>query len=305
MNMFMAEQDTVDWDWNELRIVLAVARSGSLSGAARKLGTSHPTVYRRIRLLEQRLGADLFEKSATGYVPTMLGDAVITAAEKMAAEVDTLGLQMGTDKGEPHGVLRLTCSDTIYSYVLVSLLAKYRRRYPDVSIEVIVTNEFVNLQYQDIDIAFRSSRRTAQNLYGIKLSDLLLAVHAHREHPAVSQDPVQLSRHDWIGFDESMTLTTLSGFMREFDLERKVVFRVNSLIGACDAVRQNIGLAILPVYVAKSVAEIVPVRTADRSINSELWMVSTRAQQRKPLVRAFFEFFENEKDSICDLMTQC
>lgn len=303
--MFMAEQDTVDWDWNELRIVLAVARSGSLSGAARKLGTSHPTVYRRIRLLEQRLGADLFEKSATGYVPTMLGDAVITAAEKMAAEVDTLGLQMGTDKGEPHGVLRLTCSDTIYSYVLVSLLAKYRRRYPDVSIEVIVTNEFVNLQYQDIDIAFRSSRRTAQNLYGIKLSDLLLAVHAHREHPAVSQDPVQLSRHDWIGFDESMTLTTLSGFMREFDLERKVVFRVNSLIGACDAVRQNIGLAILPVYVAKSVAEIVPVRTADRSINSELWMVSTRAQQRKPLVRAFFEFFENEKDSICDLMTQC
>jgi len=302
--MFMAEQDAVDWDWNELRIVLAVARSGSLSGAARELGTSHPTVFRRVRLLEQKLGADLFEKSATGYVPTMLGDVVITAAEKMASEADALGLQLGTGKGEPHGAVKLTCSDTVYSYVLVPLLAKYRRRYPGVSVEVIITNEFVNLQYQDIDIAFRSSRRTAQNLYGIKLSNLMLGVHAHREHPAVSQDPVRLGEHDWVGFDESMTLTTLSGFMREFDLERKVVFRVNSLIGACDAVRQNIGLALLPVYVAKSVAEIVPVRTEECSINSELWMVSTRAQQRKPLVRAFFEFIKNEKSLIGNLMIQ-
>ena len=70
--MFTTEQQGMDWDWTELRIVLAVAKSGSLSGAARELGTSHPTVYRRIRLLEQRLGADLFEKSATGYVPTNL-----------------------------------------------------------------------------------------------------------------------------------------------------------------------------------------------------------------------------------------
>ncbi|NNE21353.1 MAG: LysR family transcriptional regulator [Rhizobiales bacterium] len=298
----MTEQETVDWDWNELRVVLAVARSGSLSGAARQLGTSHPTVFRRIRLLEQRLGADLFEKSATGYVPTMLGDAIIAAAERMSGELDLLKLQLGTDQGQPHGVLRLTCSDTVYTYVLVPLLARYRSRYPQVSFEVIVTNEFVNLQYQDIDIAFRSSRRTAQNLHGIKLSDLILGVHAHRDHPAVHQDQVRLNEHDWIGFDESMTLTMLSGFMREFDLERKVVFRVNSLIGACDAVRHNIGLAMLPVYVAKSVAEIVPVHAGDSMIRSELWMVSTHAQQRKPLVRAFFEFIENEIGPISDLM---
>ena len=304
MNMFMDEQRDIDWDWHELRMVLAVARSGSLSGAARQLGTSHPTVFRRIRLLEQRLGAQLFEKSATGYVPTVLGDMVITAAEKMAFEVDSLDVQLGNGKDQPRGTLRLTCSDTVYSFVLVQLLAKFRKRFPGVTVEVIVTNEFVNLEYQDIDIAFRSSRRTSQNLYGIKLSDLLLNVHGHRDNPALMESPVRLGDYDWIGFDESMTLTELSNFLREFDLERKVVFRVNSLIGACDAVRQNIGLAMLPTYVGKSVADIVPVKSPDCTVRSELWMVSTRTQQRKPLIRMFFEFIENEMSSISELMTE-
>lgn len=300
--MYTAGQSAIEWDWNELHVVLSVAKSGSLSGAARELGTSHPTVFRRIRLLEQRLGAELFEKSPTGYVPTALGDAVINAAEKMGNEVDSLALQLSSVKSQPHGVLRLTCPNTVYSYVLVPLLARYRSRFPNVSVEVIVTNDFVNLQNQDIDVAFRSSRRTAQNLYGVKLSDLLLGVHAHRDHPAVSQDPVLPGEHDWIGFDESMTLTSLSSFMREFDLESKVVFRVNSLIGACDAVRQNIGLAMLPIYVGKTVKEIVPVHADGCTIRSELWMVSTRIQQRKPLVRAFFEFVENETGPIRKLL---
>ena len=303
MNMFTVEQAARDWDWNELKVVLAVARFGSLSGAARELGTSHPTVFRRIRQLEADLGAELFEKSATGYVPTVLGDALITAAEKMASEVDSLAMQLGAGIGQPHGALRLTCSDTVYSFVLVPLLADFRRRFPGVTIDVIVTNDFVNLQHQDIDIAFRSSRRTSQNLYGIKLSDLMLGVHAHLDHAVFRQQPVNLADHDWVGFDESMTLTSLSGFMREFDLERKAVFRVNSLIGACDAVRQNIGLAMLPVYVGGSVEEIVPVKTGDCGIRSELWMVSTRAQQRRPLVRAFFEFVESEAGRIGDLLT--
>lgn len=300
----MGEQRDIGWDWDQLRTVLAVARSGSLSGAARQLGTSHPTVFRRIRTLEQRLGAQLFEKSAAGYIPTILGDTIITAAEKMAFEVESLDVEIGSGKEQARGSIRLTCSDTVYSFVLVPLLAKFRKRFPGVTVEVIVTNEFVNLEYQDIDIAFRSSRRTSQNLYGVKLSDLLLNVHGHRDNPALSESPVRLSDHDWIGFDESMTLTELSSFLREFDLERKVVFRVNSLIGACDAVRQNIGLAMLPTYVGKSVAEIVPIKSADCIVRSELWIVSTRTQQRKPLIRMFFEFIENEMSSISDLMAQ-
>ncbi len=303
MNMFTYEQSVADWDWNELRVVLAVAQSGSLSGAARALDTSHPTVFRRIKHLEQRVGASLFEKSATGYVPTALGDAVISAAEKMANEVDALDLQLGAGERLQTGVLRLTCSDTVYSYVLVPLLARFRNKYPDVSIEVVVTNEFVNLHHQDIDIALRSSRRTEQNLYGIKLSDLILAVHAHRDHPAAFQEPVLLGEHDWVGFDESMTLTSLSSFMRELDLERKVVFRVNTLVAACDAVRRNIGLGMLPVYVGKTLREVVLVTAEDSMVRSELWMVSTRAQQRRPLVRAFFDFMEAEGGPLRNLLT--
>ena len=300
--MFTPEQSIADWDWNELRAVLAVARTGSLSAAARQLNASHPTIYRRILQLEKRLGAELFDKSATGYVPTQIGDMVVNAVERMASEVDSLEAQLNSGPSQLSGTLRLTSSDTFYSYVLVPILARFRRLHPSVTVDVVATNEFVNLHHQDIDVAFRSSRRSPQNLYGVKLSDLLLGVHAHQSHPVVSEDPVRLANHDWIGFDEGMTLTMLSAFMREYDLERKVVFRVNSLIYACDAVRQNVGLSILPLYVGKTVEEIVSLNEDDWTLRSELWMLSTRAQQRKPLVRTFCEFMESEQAEISELL---
>ncbi len=290
--MFENEQLTRNWNWDDLKTVLAVADGGSLSAAARILGSSHPTVYRKVAQFEKRLGTELFEKSATGYLPTNAGEVVIDTARKVAADVDGLNAQLGLGMPPVAGNLRLTSSDTVYTYLLAPILADFRKLYPDVDIEMLVTNELVNLLHQDVDVAIRSARRAEQSLFGVKLADMDLSVYAHRDHPVLTASPLRLADHDWVGYDETLVTTGLARFLREHELDRRVVFRASSLIVACDAIRNNIGLGLMPSYVAAAMPEVRRIPAVGAHLRSELWAVSTRSQQKKPLVRAFFSFLE-------------
>lgn len=288
----MSEQIEHQWSWDDLRIILAIAQTGSLSGAARRLGSSHPTVYRRVCDIEKRLNLQLFERTATGYLPTPVCEVVVDTAERIAGDVEALDAALGIEQVAIRDTLRISCSDTIYFYVLGPLLADFARRYPEVSMDVQVTNEFINLQRHDADIALRVSRRSSANLHGVKLADIGLGVHAHRDHPAVREDPLNLKAHKWIGFDESMSLTAMARFMSEHGLERNVTFRVNTLVACCEAVGQNIGLGIVPHYARRTNPEIVSLNAPEAEIVNELWAVSMPAAQRRPAVRAFFRDIE-------------
>ena len=290
--MFMDEQGLQDWRWDDLRTVLAIAHSGSLSGAARQLGSSHPTVFRRIRDIENRLDLKLFERSATGYLPTPAGDMVIAAAERMAANVEELDIELGNGDVSIRDRLRITCSDTVYFFILAPLLSQFRQLYPDVTLEVAVTGDFVNLQRHDADVALRVSRRASEHLHGVKLAEFGLGVHAHKDRAAAMTRPVVLNEHDWIGFDESMTYTGVARFMVEHGLEPSVVFRVNSLIACCEAVKQNIGLGVMPYYAGAALDDVVCLEDVTDEVRTELWAVSMPAMRRRPAIRALFSYLE-------------
>ena len=211
--------------------------------------------------------------------------------------------ELGRETIVMRDTLRLTSPDTVYHYVLGPLIAEFRRRFPEVTIEMLVTDEFVNLQRRDADIAIRATRRSSEHLYGVRLEDITMAVHAHRDHPATREDPPRLRQHDWVGFDETLTRTTMAAFLRDFRLEQKVVFRANSFMGVCEAVRSNIGLGVIPCYVGHAVEEIVRLPLPDAEFRAELWMVSTPALQRKPVIRAFFDFIQEAMEPLAGVLS--
>lgn len=296
--MFMDEQDLHNWRWDDLRTVLAIAHSGSLSGAARQLGSSHPTVFRRIRDIENRLDLKLFERSPTGYLPTPAGDMVIAAAERMAVNVEELDIELGNGTVSIRDRLRITCSDTVYFFILAPLLSEFRRRYSDVTLEVTVTSDFVNLQRHDADVALRVSRRASEHLHGVRLAEFGLGVHAHKDRAAAMARPIVLNDHDWIGFDESMTYTGVARFMVDHGLEPNVVFRVNSLIACCEAVKQNIGLGVMPYYAGAALEDVVCLEDVTDEVRTELWAVSMPAMRRRPAIRALFSFLEESMEPL-------
>lgn len=288
--MFKNVQPPLDWKWDDLRFVLAVAQTGSLSAAARLLETSHPTVFRRIRDFEAKLDHALFDRSASGYVPTPAGELVVAVARRMAADIDALDLQLN-DKIIPiRDTLRLTCPDTIYFYVLGPVLAQFRRQFPEITIEMVVSNDFVNLQRREVDVAIRATERFASHLHSVKLHDVVMAVHAHIDNPIAHEKVPQLENSPWIGFDEILSRTGMAAFIRENNLEHKVIFRANSLLGACEAVRQNIGIGMIPCYAGEAYSEVVRLSTPNSEFKTGLWMACIPELKQKPAVRAFFEF---------------
>jgi DNA-binding transcriptional LysR family regulator len=148
-------------DWNDLRSFLAIARQGSLQGAARTLGVNHSTVFRRLNALEARLGARLFDRSARGYALTAGGEHMLASAERVEDEI--LGLEHRLLGGDVRlsGTLRVTTTDTLVHGVLGPHLRAFQTAYPAIELELITGNAFFDLYKREADVALRPSRHPA------------------------------------------------------------------------------------------------------------------------------------------------
>ncbi|WP_394411232.1 LysR family transcriptional regulator [Roseateles sp. BYS78W] len=142
-------------DWDDIKVFLAVARAGSLGGAARALGQTQPTMGRRLKAFEDRLGTPLFQRSADGFVLTDLGEQVLAHAERMEDEALGFARRLAGQGDEPEGLLRVSSSDWFGLHVLAPVFARFRERHPRVCIELITDARLYNLARREADLVFR------------------------------------------------------------------------------------------------------------------------------------------------------
>jgi DNA-binding transcriptional LysR family regulator len=150
--------------WDELRTFFEVLRDGSLSGAARRLGLTQPTVGRHVDALEEALGVTLFTRSPRGLAPTPAAIALAPHGEAMAAAAAALSRSASSEAALDKGVVRVTASEIVGCEVLPSILAAFHARHPGVAIELAVTNRNEDLARGDADIAVRMVRPTQSGL---------------------------------------------------------------------------------------------------------------------------------------------
>jgi DNA-binding transcriptional LysR family regulator len=142
-------------EWSDLRIFLAIAREGTLGGAARKLGQSQPTMGRRLRALERAVGQALFQRTGDGFVLTDEGAAIVAHAERMEQEALALQRQLaGHDQGF-EGLLRISSSDWFGVHLLTPVLAEFARAQPRVVVELLTDARLYSLRRREADLAFR------------------------------------------------------------------------------------------------------------------------------------------------------
>jgi DNA-binding transcriptional LysR family regulator len=159
-------------DWHLFRAFLAVVREGSLSSAARVLGTTQPTMGRQVAALEAALGVKLFTRSLDGLSPTEVGLRLIPSAEAMAAAVEAAKRSASGEVDELQGTVRVTASDVIGGEVLPSILAGIRAVYPRISVELALSNRNEDLLRGDADIAVRMVRPTQGALVAKRIAAL-------------------------------------------------------------------------------------------------------------------------------------
>jgi len=231
--------------------MLAVLVEGSLSGAARALALTQPTIGRHIAALEEELGVTLFTRSPHGLVPTEAANELRPLAETMAASARAL-LRIASGRGEElRGSVRLTASEVIGAEVAPPILAGLREAYPQIVIELALSNRNDDLLRRDADIAVRMVRPTQGALIARRIGEVWLGLHAHRRYLERHGTPASIADlvagHSVIGFDqESAPVRALR--QRGISLSREMfALRCDSDLAQLAAIRAGFGVGVCQV----------------------------------------------------------
>lgn len=279
--------------WDDLLYVLSVGRAGSLSGAARELRVNHSTVFRRIGLIEEKLGVRLFDRRRDGYVPTAAGEAVVALTEQMDQDIVALERKLSGEDLRPSGTVRVTTTDTLISTV-TPLCGKFRQAYPEICVELVTGNQFLNLSRRDADVALRPSPHPPENLHGRRIASIAFAVYGSRRYLASAGGADITRAHVWIGLDETLSHLSAHKWLRETIPSDWVSFRASSFMAVLDAAAADMGLAVLPCYLADPVKSLARASEPIPEIATDLWLLVHEDLRRTARVRAFTDFLHAE-----------
>jgi DNA-binding transcriptional LysR family regulator len=278
-------------DWGDLRFFLELARSGSLSGAARRLGVDRNTVARRVTALETALGLTLFERGPLGWSRTASGEELASLASRVEENVLALARHADAADRDLSGTVRLTTATHLCSELLVPALPTLRQRHPRLLLEVAVDQRLFDLTRREADLALRLGRPREAGLVMRKLGELAYGLYAARGHPAVRRGRVDLAADPFVGFDDSLASVPQERWLTRLAPDRKLVFRCNSSLSLLAAARAGLGVALLPCFLAGRERELVRL-DAPEPLSHELWLLFHGDLGQTPRVRAVIDWVD-------------
>lgn len=282
--------------WDDLRIFLAIARAGSISGAANRLAVQHSTVSRRLRSLEEQLGTRLIERKKSGYELTEAGDELQLSASKIEIEILGFeGAQSGHDT-DAAGELRVSAINNMASTALMPMFARFSEVYPTIELHIMVTNKFVKLAERDADIAIRLTNTPLDTLIGTRLATVASAAYGAREYCAglqAGKTPEKWLGVECCGFHMSWT--------KEACPNHDHNFYVDDTLLTLAAIKAGAGLAYLPCFMGDTEPSLVRFRPPEPQHDLGLWLVYHRDLRRIKRVRLFREHMQREISDLCAL----
>ncbi|WP_374471026.1 LysR family transcriptional regulator [Phenylobacterium sp.] len=272
-------------EWSDVRIFLAISRAGTLAGAAKTLGLSHPTVGRRLRALEQATGHTLFQRTADGLVPTEEGMAITSMAEQM--EEGALAMERRLAGGEQNlqGSLRISSADWFGAYVLPPIISEFVKTYPDVDLELLTGTRLFSLAQREADIAFRIVPFDAPDIVQRRLVRVAYGAYVAAGLP----EPVF---GDGAGF-RLITMDTSTGqfpdiaWLRDSFPNARPVLASNNRNVQAWLCRQGVGIAVLPQVVGDQAPGLRRLRLPSDAPSRDIWMGYHRDLRRLQRLRAF------------------
>lgn len=279
-------------DWELFRTFAEVARDGSLSGAARRLALSQPTVGRHIDALESALGIVLFTRSPRGLIPTSVALELIPHAEAMGAANAALLRAVSGASTAKDGAVRLAASEIIGFEILPAILADFRNRFPAIDLELALSNRNEDLLQRHADIAVRMMRPTQAALVVQRIGKVRIGVYAHRRYVDAHGLPKtveECSQHCCIGYDtDDHSFRSVSPATSQFTREM-FGFRCDSDQGQLAALRAGIGLGACQVNLAKRDPNLVPVLPNTLIFELDMWLAMHEDLKTTGRVRLLFD----------------
>lgn len=278
-------------DWNDLRYFLAIARAGSLAGAAQALGVNHSTVFRRLNAFEDRLGVRLFERLPEGYVPTPEGEDIRRHAEAMDESVNALARSVAGRDGRLSGRIRLTTASTLASDYVAGYVRTFRDRYPDIQVEIATGDHDFDLNRREADVALRATQSPPEQLVGRKVLELPWYVVAGKESIARHGAPTsmaELGNYPLIGADDGFVRLAPFAWMRRTFAEAQFAARAGDIATLRALTLAGLGVTLLPGdQYCPDLVHLFPVEPA---FVGQLWLLTHPDLRHVARIRSFMDF---------------
>lgn len=278
--------------WELYRTFLEVMRDHSLSGAARRLALSQPTVGRHIDALEAALQLPLFSRSPRGLIPTQEAHGLMPHAEAMAAAAAALARAASGEAAAERGVVRVTASEVMGVEVLPKILADFRRDHSGIELELALTNRNEDLLRRDADIAVRNVRPTQSALVARRIGKVRLGLYAHKDYLAKFGMPNSIAdivAHRLIGFDrDDHSFRSVGPLPAEITREN-FGFRCDNDLAQLAALRAGVGIGGCQANLAARTPELEPVLPKTIQFSLEVWLAMHEDLKSTLRVRLLFD----------------
>ena len=290
----------MSFQWDDLRMFLAIARSGSLSGAARALGVNHSTVFRRINGFEDGLGVRLFDRLGSGYALTIAGEEMRASAERVEREIDRLDRRITGQDLRLEGTLVVTTTDTVAENMLGPYLAAFKKAYPGITLDLVLDNQHINLSKRQADVAVRPTMSPPETLVGRRISGLAFAPYAARTY--MKGRAVELAALDWLAVDDSLAHLAADKWFRKTLPGAHVAMRTNSLLGILHGCEAGMGAALLPCFMGDRRSKMMRLGDVIPEAASAFWLLTHEDLRHTARVRAFMDFMGDALMAEVDLL---
>jgi DNA-binding transcriptional LysR family regulator len=289
-------------DWDDLRVFLTLAREGSLTAAARRLGVSHPTVARRIRSLEESIGARLFDRLPDKFVLTMAGEGLLEDAGAMEQAAESLHRRSAGLGDAIHGTVRLSAGEAMTAFI-ARRLPRLRHNLQCIEIELVASHMLANLSRREADLLIREQVPDLASILTRRLGRAAYAVYGRRELDIdAPAEPAALAVQPWVGFDDEHDYMPGQRWVLALLKGKRPAVRVNNWLVLQEAVRAGAGLGVLPCYLGDADQALRRLAGPVPEIAADQWLLVHRDLRDLPRVRAVMDslirLFQEERAAL-------
>lgn len=274
-------------EWSDLRIFLAIAREGTLAGAAQKLGQSQPTMGRRLRALEQAVGQTLFQRTGDGFVLTDEGEAVLAHAERIEEEALAFQRRLDGSDRQLQGLLRISSSDWFGAHLLAPVLAEFAKAHPKVVVELLTSQIRFSLPRREADLVFRIRPFDEPEVIARRLMTISYGVY-------LKSDLARPAAGDGAGSALITMDTNFAGmpdavWLRKILPHADVVSRSNNRDVQARMCACGAGIAVLPRPLGDALAGVTRIDLGEQPPSRETWVGYHRDLKKLARLRALLD----------------
>ncbi|AHI72490.1 bacterial regulatory helix-turn-helix, lysR family protein [Burkholderia thailandensis E264] len=274
------------FDWENLRHFLAVARVGTLSGAARELGADHATVGRRVTMLETELQTRLVERFARHCTLTGVGRRMFEIASTMEAGAFAIERTVQAERSQLTGMVVVSAPPVLVTNFFAKETTAFRERYPGIQLALSGQAQSVSLSRREADVAVRLVRPKEADNVVRRIGAMEFALYAARRYPYL-QEP---ARWEFVGYDDPFDDMPQQRWLKKVAGKRAIACRLGDITSQYAATRAGAGIGMLPRFLPAASDDLVELDVDAEPFARDIWLVVHRQLKASPPIRAVMDF---------------